>query len=274
MDEATLVIRYLRLCMNTGGKVLVAGAAGGIGRATVSKLRESGHDVVAVDIDPEGLTALPDEVETVVTDVGDPDDVAEAIAAANPLAGLVCCTGQASLGAIEDQPADAVTGQFRSNVVGPLLLCRQAASQLRENDGRIVWVSSSLGRVPLPYHAPYAASKHAATAAAAAIRREHGITVSVIESGPVATPLFERAAERLPANETHQTAYRRLRDSPGGGVSPERIAGQIQTAVTTDSPKRRYLVGWEAYVLAAVAVLPVGIRDRIVGLFGPHGTFS
>jgi Short-chain dehydrogenases of various substrate specificities len=252
------------------GDVLVAGAAGGIGRAAVSELRESGHKVIAVDIDADGLDTLPDSIPTVVADVGDPEDVEEIITAANPVDALVCCTGQASLGAVEDQSPDAVADQFRSNVVGPLLLCQRAVPSLREIGGRIVWVSSSLGRVPLPYHAPYSASKHAATAATAAIRQETGVDVSVIESGPVGTSLFERAAGRLPDNETHETAYNRLRDNTGGGVSPRRIAEQIRRAVEASSPNRRYLVGWEAYALAMVAVLPAAVRDRVVNLLGPH----
>lgn len=250
--------------------VLVAGAAGGIGRAAVAELRESGHRVVALDIDADGLDAFSDPVETVVADVGDSEDIEEAIAAANPIDALVCCTGQASLGAIEDQSPDAIVDQFQSNIVGPLLLCRQAIPSLRGAGGQIIWVSSSLGRVSLPYHAPYSASKHAVTAATAAMRQETGVDVSVIESGPVGTSLFERAAGRLPDSETHATAYDRLRDNVGGGVSPRRIAEQIRQAVETDSPDRRYLIGWEAYALAVVAMLPAVVRDRVVNLFGPH----
>ncbi|MFB6217394.1 MAG: SDR family NAD(P)-dependent oxidoreductase, partial [Candidatus Aenigmatarchaeota archaeon] len=51
--------------------ILVTGAASGIGKATVEKLVGKGHEVIAFDIDEEGLEDLPDKVKTFQGDVYD-----------------------------------------------------------------------------------------------------------------------------------------------------------------------------------------------------------
>jgi len=285
-------------------RALVAGAAGGIGRATVRRLRDRGRTVHALDVDAAGLAALPDGVETHAVDATDPDAVAPAVAAAAPDA-VVAAVGWYELGAVEDQPADALGRHLETNVVGTHAVVRAALPRLRERGGRVVIVGSVLGRVALPYHAAYAASKHALVGYADALRREvapRGVDVSVVEPGPVGTGLNRRAAAALDryAGSAYADAYGALRrryrgwddgsgrgngeraggsggdveggDGDGNGkrtggtaTDPGAVADAVAAALTADRPRARYPVGRRARCLPRLAaVLPARLFDRIV----------
>ena len=73
--------------MDDGGShltAIVTGAAGGLGRALVSALRDAGHEVVACDIDPSVV-----DLGGVVADVTDADDVRRLVEGAGPIELLI-----------------------------------------------------------------------------------------------------------------------------------------------------------------------------------------
>lgn len=260
-------------------RALIAGGAGGIGRATVRRLCDRGWTVHALDIDATGLAALPDEVRTHTVDATDPDAVASAVAEAAPDA-VVAAIGWYELGAVEDQPADAFGRHLDGNVVGTHAVVRAALPGLRERGGRIVIVGSVLGRVALPYHAAYAASKHALVGYADALRREvgpRGVDVSLVEPGPVGTGLNRRAAAALDryAESTYAGAYDALRwgyrgedekrEGDGAAADPGAVVDAVVGALTDDRPRARYPVSRRARWLPRLgAVLPTRVFDWMV----------
>jgi len=260
-------------------RVLLAGAAGGIGRETVHRLTGRGHGVVALDRDADGLAVLPDEVRTHAVDVADAEAVERVVTAVEPDA-VVSAVGGYELGAVEDQPPAAFDAQLLTNLGGVHAVVRPALSGLRARGGRVVLVGSLLGRVALPYHGPYAAAKAGLAAYADTLRRElgpRGVGVSLVEPGPVATGLNERAAaglrERLggraepsgPASP-YAADYRRLLGRPAAAsTTADRVAGAVVDAVESDAPRARYRVGRRARWLPRLgAVLPARLFDRIV----------
>jgi NAD(P)-dependent dehydrogenase (short-subunit alcohol dehydrogenase family) len=259
--------------MSESLRVLVTGGASGIGRATVRRLRARGHDVVVLDSDAAALERLPDDVATHVCDVTDDEAVRERVAAvaADGIDALVPCAGVYELGAVEDVPAATVERQFDVNVFGVLSVVRAALPALRESGGRIVTVASVLGRVTLPYHGVYGATKHAIEALSDALRVElepHGVRVAIVEPGPVRTGFNERAKAGLDRyDETPYAAtYRDVRTGfDPGGVAPERVADTVVTAVEAADPKARYPVTWQARLLPLLrTLLPTWAFDRLV----------
>jgi NAD(P)-dependent dehydrogenase (short-subunit alcohol dehydrogenase family) len=91
--------------------------------------------------------------------------------------------------------------------------------------GRIVNVSSILGRFALPGSGVYAASKFALEAASDALRMElapFGVRVVLVEPGVIDTPLYRRAAASLPdeqALQPYQSTW------PGGFGFPSGCCG-------------------------------------------------
>ena len=245
--------------------VLVTGAASGIGRATALRLAGRGHRVVGFDVDADGLDSLPSTVETRVGDITDEERVREALPP--DLDALVNCAATYELGAVEDADWETVEAQFRVNVFGTLAVTRAALPILRENGGRVVTVSSVLGRASLPLHGVYAGTKHALEGLFDALRAEQSaVGVVLVEPGAVRTGLNERAKGGLRGIETpHRALYDRVlaRYDPGG-VPPERVARVVVTAVESTAPATRYPVGAGGrLVLGCRALLPDRVFDRL-----------
>lgn len=264
--------------------VLVTGGAAGIGRATTHRLLDRGHEVLVCDVDTEALDRLaeevvtPDALTTRVVDVTDVDAVASAVSG-EPLDAVVTCAATFRLGALEAEGREDIRRQFETNVFGTLDVVRAALPALRARDGRVVLLTSVLGRVSLPYHGAYAATKHALEAAGDALRVEvapFGVDVAMVEPGPVDTGLTERAKGALDerakgrltggdAADPYAAVHERVRENyDTGGTSPERVAETVVEALEADDPKARYRVGWQAWLLPLLRhLLPARVFDRI-----------
>jgi short-subunit dehydrogenase len=148
---------------------------------------------------------------------------------------------------------------------------------LRRAQGRIVFVSSIGGRVPMAFTAPYAASKHAIEAFADALRVElhtSAVQVALIEPGSVATPIWDKGqeeADRLTIPPELQAQYgavpaaisKALKDTASRGVPPQQVAETIARALTERRMHARYLIGRDARVLLLLKrLLPDRAFDR------------
>jgi NAD(P)-dependent dehydrogenase (short-subunit alcohol dehydrogenase family) len=246
--------------------VLVTGAASGIGYATATRLAGRGHRVVGVDVDSRGLESLPPTITTQVADVTDEARIRAVVPAA--LDALVNCAATYELGAVEDADWDAVEEQFRVNVFGTLAATRAALPALRETGGRVVTLSSVLGRASLPLHGVYAGTKHALEGVFDALRAEQSdVDVVLVEPGAVRTGFNERAKAALDrhGDSPHRDLYDRVlaRYDPGG-VSPDRVARTVVAAVESPSPCARYPVTAQGHLLLACrALLPERLYDRV-----------
>lgn len=256
---------------------LVTGAASGIGRAIASALADE-WTVYATDVETDGLAALS-HCETVRLDVTDDSMVERVLDRIRSAHGGVDClvnnAGYAELGPVEDVPVEAVANQFDVNVYGPLRLCRAVLPGMRERgSGRIVTVSSIFGKTVLPGMGVYSASKFGVEALSDALRRELArtdIEVVVVEPAWVETAFAETAHRTLDdRNQTpvYEAVYQLFERTPfldGGAlaVSPETVAGVVETAATTADPDSRYAVGPQARALAATGALPDWVLDLV-----------
>lgn len=273
--------------------VLISGTSTGIGRACATLLARRGVVVFAgvrrLDDGERLRDEVGDRIVPVLLDVTDPAQVANAIeevVAANgrrALSGLVNNAGVALGGPLEFLPIDAVRAQFEANVLGTLALTQACLPLLRTGAGRIVNMSSISGRFASPLQGAYASSKFAVEALSDALRRElapWGIQVSVVQPGRVATPIWHKsvgAAEALLADlppealefygPSIERAKRRAHAHARAGIPAERVAAVVETALTAQRPRTRYLVGRDARVGAALAAwLPDAMLDRLARL--------
>lgn len=106
---------------------LVTGAAGGLGALAARRLAAAAWDVVAVDLDAEGLaeTALRSPNMHVRTcDVTDPGAVADVVAMAGPLQRVVHTSKISPAGPALEQPLDEVEQALRTGVLGAVNIVR------------------------------------------------------------------------------------------------------------------------------------------------------
>ncbi|MTD12356.1 SDR family oxidoreductase [Nakamurella sp. YIM 132087] len=179
-----------------GRTVLVTGAAGGIGGATVRTLAARGADVIAADRSAESLERIVAETgaRPLAFDLTDEADVARAVDGLD-LWGLVNCAGFGGLVApAVDAGMDMFDRVIAINTRGALLVTKYAARSLIRlgNGGSIVNVSSQASLVALQGHVSYAASKAALdgiTRVTALELGEHGIRVNSVAPTVVMTPM-------------------------------------------------------------------------------------
>ena len=193
---------------------------------------------------------------------------------------LVNNAGYLQYSAVEEIDDDQARHQLETMVVGPMRLARLAIPHMREQGGgRIVQVSSLAGRISFPLMGWYQASKHALEAVSDALRMEvagDGIAVVLIEPGAFKSGLTGDLPNADDAeDERYAGALGRLRrgmelmERFWGG--PEKVAAVIGKAVSTGTPRARYVVGSDAKLsLLTDPLTPTLVRDfaarRLTGL--------
>jgi len=186
--------------------VLVTGCSSGIGLATARLLKEKGWQVAPTARKAEDLDMLRAEgFDPIMLDVTDSASIADAANEVlrrfnGQLGAIVNNAGFGLTSAIEDAPRAMFRDIFEVNVFGMQELTNRFIPLFRKQGyGRIVNVSSVLGELSLPFAGVYSASKFAVEAVSDALRRElfdSGVSVSVIQPGPIETNFSENLAHR------------------------------------------------------------------------------
>lgn len=186
------------------GTVLVTGAASGLGRAVAGAVHAAGGRPLLLDrVDPRETVddALAD-APTVITDLADTRDaeqaVAEIAARAGGLDGVVTAAGTDVCGPLGEVAADAWERVVRVNLLGTAAVIRAALPRLKEREGRIVTVASTLGLRALPDASAYCASKFGVVglsrALAAELAGQVGLTLLI--PGGMDTAFFDGRTEQ------------------------------------------------------------------------------
>ncbi|MGB7979323.1 MAG: SDR family NAD(P)-dependent oxidoreductase [Candidatus Nanopelagicales bacterium] len=231
-----------------GARVLVTGAAGGIGARTCAVLAGAGAVVLAADLEPDRIA--PGSEQRLALDVTDDTSVASVLARLGPLDALVLSHGVTSLGPAVGTPMSAVDRVLEVNLRGTIAVTQAALPGLVERRGRIAVLSSVSGFAPLVNRTAYSASKHGLHGYFDSLRAELvdcGVSVTIVAPSFVATGIERRAAYRAvgPAGDWSTT---------GEVLTPEDVA----EAIVEGMARRRALVlpsrtARAAYLLSRVA---------------------
>ena len=207
-------------------RVVVSGAASGIGRASADALSAAGAKVIGFDLHPPELANWP----TIITNVADEAAVVGSMqAAAEHLGGLdviVNCAGICVETPLASFDIAAYERMAAVNIRGPILMAREA---LRHFDGkgasrgRIINIASELAYLGRAGFSGYAGTKGAILTLTRSWARELAphIQVNAIAPGPVDTPLldFDHLSDELKRLET---------GNPHGRVGrPEEVAQAV-----------------------------------------------
>ncbi|GAA3708405.1 mycofactocin-coupled SDR family oxidoreductase [Gordonia hankookensis] len=245
-----------------GRTALITGGARGQGRAHAVALAEQGADIVVVDrcADSESvpypLATKADLQETVhlVEQLGRRCIAVEADAADRRAMDGVVATTVAEMGRIDIAIANAgvsvaapvheMTGEvwhevLSSNLTGVFTTIAAVAPEMMSAGfGRIVTISSMMGRSAAPGLAAYSASKWGViglTKSAALDLAPHGITVNAVAPGNVSTPmvhndsLYARMRPDLdhPGFDDVEPIFRTLHGQPVAFLEPEEVTRAV-----------------------------------------------
>jgi NAD(P)-dependent dehydrogenase (short-subunit alcohol dehydrogenase family) len=274
-------------------RVWVTGASSGIGAACVEALSAAGWEVWASFREPsQAAKATQGNVRGLVLDLEDPRSLEKMGEVLRENSGvefdaLVHAAGYVEPGLLEwIEPAD-LRRQLEVNVVGAHAVTRTLLPALRTRRGRVIWISSTSGRVALPGIGAYAASKFALEAMADAWRIEtadDGITFTLIEPGPVDTPIWDKAdrslvrwAGKVPEQDL-EVFRQAMRESQSRSIPMSRVTGAILRTLDSCRPPARILMGSDSWIVVLLRRVPDGLRDVLVTLgyrakkkrFRPH----
>lgn len=191
-----------------GSVVIVTGAAGGVGRATVELLAARGALIVAEDIDPAVRELASDVVAVVEGDVAEVETARRAVALASERFGalhaLVNNAGRFLMKPFAETGEDEWDELFRVNVRGAFIHSREAMPALSEHgEGRIVNVASISGTIGLPSQTAYSATKGAIVQLTRQLAIEHAprVRVNAVAPGAIDTAFVDRAVGDAPGRD-------------------------------------------------------------------------
>jgi uncharacterized protein len=204
---------------------LITGASAGIGASIARELATRGHNVVLVARRKQRLEELATELEashgirahTISCDLGKP-------AARGRLPGqiaklgvdveiLINNAGFATNGPFWESEPEREIEQVRVDVEAVVALTSAfVPAMVDRRRGAVLNVSSTAGMQPLPYSAGYSAAKAYVLAFSEALHHElkgHGVTVTALCPGPVATAFWEISGWRVTGGQSFERAVPR-----------------------------------------------------------------
>lgn len=179
-----------------GRTVLVTGAGGGIGGATVRHLVRRGADVIAAGRDERSVAGIVEDTgaRPLAFDLESEDSIRSAIEGLD-LWGVVNCAGfGGEIAAPQDTDISVFDKVISVNARGALLVTKYATREMirLERGGSIVNVSSQASLVALTGHISYGSSKAALdniTRVSALELGRYGIRVNSVNPTVVMTPM-------------------------------------------------------------------------------------
>ena len=239
-------------------RILITGAAGGIGSQIARALARTGAELALVDMDANKLGNLKRAVKEIGCKAhAFPCDLTATNAIKNltehiseTMGGidvLINCAGIANFGLFEEQTAESMELLWRINVIVPMQLSRALLPQMKKRGhGRIVNVGSIFGSIGFAYFTSYSASKFAMRGFSEALRRElegSGVGVTYVAPRYTKTPLNDGPVSRM------AQAVGMNSDEPA------LVAQHVVRAIMKDSED--YYIGWPECLFVRInAILP------------------
>ncbi len=269
--------------------ILITGCSSGIGLDAARTLSRRGWRVLATCRSPDDCARLKDEeLESFPLDLADETGLASAAGEAldraeGRLDALFNNGAFAIPGAVEDLPRAALREIFETNLFGQIDLTNRILPAMRaRGSGRIVMNSSVLGFVSTPWRGAYSATKFALEAITDALRMElagTGVSVSLIEPGPIDTPFRRKAIPGFERHidwraSPHRAAYEarlmpRLYSGEAGTdrfeLPPAAVTAALLRALDSPRPRPRYFVTTPTHAASLLRrILPTRALDAIL----------
>ena len=194
--------------MSFDGKVvLVTGGASGMGRLAARRMARAGAQVMATDVDEEGLRETARGFEGIHTRVVDVTHAAaveamvkETEAEIGPIHRVYNAAGIMPTSLLLDQPLEEIHRIMQVNYGGVVNVSLTTLPRMRERGrGELINFASIAGWVPNMHFGAYAASKFAVVAFTEVLHHENrrsGVRICCVCPASVDTPLLLQATSR------------------------------------------------------------------------------
>ena len=242
-------------------RILLTGAAGGIGSLLARLLLAEGARLCLTDINDERLETLRESLDsnalvTMAGDIGNASDrtriVNEALQHFGGIDILINAAGINPFGVYAEQDDAIIQKTMEVNAIGPMLFTRAVLpTMLEQNSGQIVNIGSTFGSIGFAWFAVYSASKFALRGFSQSLRRE------LAETGIEVTYIAPRAVKTA---INSQEVYDMANAIKMNMDEPELVAQQIMTAIRRR--KKECFLGFPESLFVRINAIFPGLVDR------------
>ncbi|MGY8895637.1 MAG: SDR family NAD(P)-dependent oxidoreductase [Gammaproteobacteria bacterium] len=272
--------------------VLITGCSSGIGLCLALGLKKAGYRVFATarksnDVEKLKQLGLESHQLDLTSSVSIKLAMNEIYSQTDTLYGLIHNGAYGQVGALEDISREVLEAQFQANVFGWHELTNLVLPVMRKNNsGRVIYLSSVLGFVAMPFRGPYNASKFAIEGLVDTLRLElinTNIQLSLVQPGPIDSQFRANAYLAFKDNvnmdnSNYQANYQgmieRLNSSKLATftLAPESILSCVLHALEAPKAKIHYRVTFPTKLFALLKrILPSRILDKILSKAGGGG---
>ena len=265
--------------------VLITGCSTGIGLCVALGLQKKGYRVFPTARRLKDVKMLQGQgFEALHLDLCSSESIQAAVLElyekTNTLYALINNGAYGQAGALEDISRKALDKQFQSNVFGWHELTNLVLPKMRDfNNGRVIYISSVLGFVAMPFRGTYVASKFAIEGLVSTLRLElsdTNIKFSLVQPGPIESKFRENAYKAFKENvdisksnyiDHYQLMIKRLKSEKNVKFTlpPEAVLKSTIHALESNSPKNYYRVTFPTKLFALlVSILPSKLMDNIL----------
>lgn len=261
--------------METKKVAVITGASAGIGMYTAHTFMKKGWRVFNLS-----RTSKNCKAEHIACDVTNDQSVVNAVNKVIELAGkidiAILNAGYGISGAAEFTDINNIIKQFDVNFFGVTRCVNNILPYLRQTKGKLIFVSSMAGALPIPFQSYYSASKAAICNYARCLKsevRKSGVTISIMLPGDVKT---EFTANRIKndeklTNEVYGSSATKavsiMEKDETNGMSPQKIANKLIKMSKKKKLRAYYTVGFQYKLFLFLSkLLPNSLIDFVIRL--------
>lgn len=267
-----------------GQVIVITGCADGIGREVAKLLASSGDTIAGFDVDEKGIASLGDELKgkgmehlLMPLDITNRPGILAfrdaVLKKYSRIDTVLSNVGIGFFGPFEEIDLEKALKCFEINVIGAASIFQAFIPTLRsQGRGKLIAMSSLVGRIPFPFESIYTATKFAIEGMMLSIRYEvepFGIRCAIIEPAQVSTTFAAKIHKLPPDGSPYRERVRRFieRDDELIKTAPTPIyaAYKIVKVLHSERPKLHNQIDFQSsFFLTLNRFLPQPIRDMIL----------
>ena len=206
-------------------RIVLIGAAGGIGTAVAQALANAGADLLLVGRNEDALRALKQQLafsarhQILAANIAQPEGRRHVTSHIREVFTqpevVIQCAAVSAFGALQSTPSEQIEALLQTNLSAPILLTQALLAHLKPTGARLLMIGSSFGGIGYPGFTAYCASKFGLRGFTEALRRE-------LADGPHQVAYLAPRATKTPLNSTAVCA---MNQALGTAMDPpERVA--------------------------------------------------
>lgn len=264
--------------------IVITGLAQGMGKEIAILLAKDNYSIAGFDMDGQGIQELQKELDQIggehllqTIDITDREKIIEfrdqVLEKLGTVDTVLSNVGIGFFGPFEEVNLEAALKCLEINVIGAASIFQAFIPSMRmAKSGKLIAMSSLVGRIPFPFESVYTASKFAIEGLVQSIKYEvepFGIQVAMVEPAQVSTTFAAKIHNLPPDGSPYRERAKRfidrdnelIKDATTPDVAAKRIVGVIKAV----RPKLFNQVDFmSTFFLFINRFLPKGIRDAIL----------